>query len=88
MRRTHSGDVDVEGAVADEDANGDGEADAGGRVVRHTLAERVEHVAQHIRDCVWKMVLGVRQGGHDGNPESEEGGGEDCAVTWGDGAAG
>lgn len=88
MHVIHSGDVDAEDAAADEDANGDGEADAGGRVVRHALAERVERVAQHIRDRVRKMVLGIWQDGHDGGPDYEEGGGEDGAVARGDGAAG
>ena len=89
MHGSESGGPNVENATAaDEDANGDGEADASGRVVRHALAEWVERVEQHVGDRVWEVGLGVRQGGHDGDPEGEEGGGEDGPGARGDGAAG
>ncbi len=45
------GGVGVENAAtADEDANGNGETNDGGGVVRDALAERVERVEKHVRD--------------------------------------
>ena len=88
MCRVPSSGVDAEEAAADEDADGDGEADDGRGVVRHALAVRVEHVEEYVSHRVLQMAFRVWQRGHGGGPDGEERGGEDEAGAQGEGAAG